>query len=256
MNSSRTSDIKSRRAVKSEVYEDDGFFSDVPSSGSLSRSLIALNKYMRKNLLYEDNVEVNDESEDDAYFTKESSPNDSVSKCDTDSVVSSEFIEKQETFLENKNSEPKSPELYDSPNENTTDQLTDDYKIKSMQLLDKPNYNFDAVYVGNSDTRECEKVPDIPNYHPKGEMIPLHNSSNNNTCDKEFLNNNEKQNDDIGVTFQSESGDSIQTDTETQSTQHDFTEWGNRTNIYPDVYAPLPYSEYKSLFIHVPRNLT
>ncbi|KAJ2952381.1 hypothetical protein O0L34_g4666 [Tuta absoluta] len=90
MNGNQLSDTKTTRKdgfiISDTSYEDDGFFSDVPTSGSLSKSRIALNKYLKKNLLYED-VDYKDDS---AYFSKEGSPNESVSKSDTESIKSNE----------------------------------------------------------------------------------------------------------------------------------------------------------------------
>lgn len=110
------------------IYGDDGFFSDVPASGSLSKSVIAMNRYLKTNLLYDDSEP---DAVDAAYFSKESSPKDSIAKYDTDSTKSSDSIEKQNppsAITENELS--NIAELV-----NHADKLTDDYK--SMQLMEK-----------------------------------------------------------------------------------------------------------------------
>lgn len=204
------------------IYEDDGFFSDVPGSGSMSRSLQALNKYMKKNLLFDDNE---DSEEDKAYFTKENSPNDSISKYDSDSVKSNEssIIAKQETLSKYEDSKDITVQsAHDSDVEVTNAaKLTDDYKIKSLLLLDKSvNSETAGNFIEESKPQASVSVANLS-------IIDQHEKE---SYDKSAV-----------VTFR-EKSDSEKNE-EKRHTVHDFSDWSNRTNIYPDVYAPLPYSK-------------
>lgn len=253
-------------------YDDDGFFSDVPASGSLSRSLVALNKYVKKNLLYEDNENEND---DGAYFSKESTPNKSGVTYYSHSAQSSDSGEKDEIinakatylFIEpqpvqkivtgisnahvNKdiqkqkkdsiyqnsdnfiNSDISAPPPADKPvNEllNATEQ-TDDYKFK--QLRDNPdnsgvkNSSVVIQYVNNRN--------EATNLHPENKSSSLEDLNDYGTAID--VDNSESQNvvrrDKKHVTIK-----------ENRHTVHDASDWVNRTDMYPDVYAPLPYSKF------------
>ncbi|CAH0729362.1 unnamed protein product, partial [Brenthis ino] len=127
------SGFKSRN---SEVlYDDDNVhFSNIPMSGSMSKSLKALNTYVKKNIFYDESEVTEDNQNDDsAFFSKETSPNESVSKSDSDSLKSI-------------NSEKKcDSQTLSSLNRNemiVTDDpttLTDDYKFN--KLLENNNIN-------------------------------------------------------------------------------------------------------------------
>lgn len=212
--------IRKNCLVGNDVTEDDGFFSDVPGSGSLSRSLQAQKKYMKKNLLYDEN----EDSEDDkAYFTKENSPNDSISKYDTDSLRSSESTEKQALLSGNNDNLVKHVNELDIEIDNTAT-LTDDYKIKSLLLGD----NATSITLGTN-VKDKSKLP---------EHISV---SHANLAIIDHSDTQEESHGDNEVTLRERSIDGK--NQEKRHTLHDFSDWGNRTNIYPDVYAPLPYSE-------------
>lgn len=212
--------VRKNCLVGNDVTEDDGFFSDVPGSGSLSRSLQAQKKYMKKNLLYDEN----EDSEDDkAYFTKENSPNDSISKYDTDSLRSSESIEKQALLSGNNDNLVKHVNELDIEIGNAAT-LTDDYKIKSLLLGD----NATSITLGTN-VKDKSKLP---------EHISV---SHANLAIIDHSDTQEESHGDNKVTLRERSIDGK--NQEKRHTLHDFSDWGNRTNIYPDVYAPLPYSE-------------
>lgn len=226
----RNSDIRSHREIN---YEDDGFFSDVPGSGSLSRSLLALNKYVKKNLLYDETEE--DES-DSAYFSKETSPNESRTKYDSDSLKSNES-------MENKSAIKKSTATITYGATNVT-QLTDDYK--SLQLQDKA-YNDsdnDDTVSDNADTHsitiseivsESTDIHNEPKYHSEYNSASMHNLT-------DIIESGIETNIGDQVRYR-QKPTNLKKD-EYRHTLHEFSNWGNRTDVYPDVYAPLPYSEY------------
>lgn len=231
---------KSRVSLREDIiYEDDGFFSDVPGSGSLSRSLLALNKYVKKNMLYDESEEYETES---AYFTKESSPNESRNKYDSDSDKSNESTEGNKTPT-------KISTATITYGVTSVTQLTDDYK--SMQLHDKSVNKSVTTYDTNSNESKEQNVEipkrvskSVPSYN-ESIYQPEHNSAsltNLANISKSELENN------IGdqVVLRNKQSDNKNEDY--RHTLHEFSEWGNRTNVYPDVYAPLPYSEY-SVFI-------
>lgn len=212
------------------IYEDDGFFSDVPASGSLSRSLLALNKYVKKNMLYD---ESDDYEDDSVYFSKETSPTESRNKYDSDSLRSNESVEE-------KAARQTSTAKITYSVTNVT-QLTDDYK--SMQLQDKSHdsdIHSDNVNTQDNVIEEEESTNDIPNkpvYETENSSVSLTNLSNINSSVP--LNANIRDQ----VLYRNKPTNLKKE--EYRHTLHEFSEWGNRTNIYPDVYAPLPYSEYK-----------
>lgn len=219
------------------LFEDDGFFSDVPLSGSLSRSMLALNKYVKKNLLYDDDIQLED---DGAYFSKESSPNDSVTKYDSDSVRSNESSERNENLPNETNAEFKYTSVFTvkAVSEPVADVIniteqTDDYK--SMLLRDSSDDSRTTIstvyiqYANNTDRRGSE---------PTSITVPVDNLTiNGNPSD---------QNETKEVILREKFNDL--TSKTNRHTLHEFSEWGNRTNIYPDVYAPLPYSEYTFIY--------
>lgn len=205
-------------------YEDDGFFSDVPASGSLSKSVIAMNRYLKTNLLYDDSEP---DAVDAAYFSKESSPKDSIAKYDTDSTKSNDSIEKQNlpsAITENELS--NIAELV-----NHADKLTDDYK--SMQLMEKSKNK-----ASNSSSPPVETIYKDDQFQIRKLSSSIHNLSSDHEIESE--NHQEKP-----VALRGKTGD-VKIN-QNRHTVHEPSDWANRTKIYPDVYAPLPYSEY--LFI-------
>lgn len=355
------------------IYEDDGFFSDVPISGSLSRSMLALNKYVKQNLLCDENDEF-EENNDIAYFSKESSPNDSVIKCDNESFKSNYSDEKIEevkselvstlVFTSKVSSEPVNETIYNN-------EQTDDCNSTQLFNVLKTNEEEDSDISGDCDFVCNERYHYLNEYEPKFETSAFNiyqpskctlekvcnnsrtvtntvvriaysdfrrpsefdsHSFDNSISQKKLLPNYSDivstavkliEENDTNSSFkydtttaslhqrQSQAGNNFQPDlgfdsakdqivnsncdevnnsscnlsdiqyeqeppqilheyfiynTETGSdnddsetreirenryrlekqenrqTIHDFTEWGNRTNIYPDVYAPLPYS--------------
>lgn len=205
-------------------YEDDGFFSDVPASGSLSKSVIAMNRYLKTNLLYDDSEP---DAVDAAYFSKESSPKDSIAKYDTDSTKSNDSIEKQNppsAITENELS--NIAELV-----NHADKLTDDYK--SMQLMEKSKNK-----ASNSSSPPVETIYKDDQFQIRKLSSSIHNLSSDHEIESE--NHQEKP-----VVLRGKTGD-VKIN-QNRHTVHEPSDWANRTKIYPDVYAPLPYSEY--LFI-------
>lgn len=230
----RKSDISSRHEI---IYEDDGFFSDVPGSGSLSKSLIALNKYVKKNLLYDETEEYENDS---VYFSKESSPNESRIKYDSDSLKSNESVEDK--------SATKRTTATITYGVTSVTQLTDDYK--SMQLQDKSFNDSDTNYDTISDNVDTQSITiseivsksndneNEPKYQPEHNSVSMNNLSN--IAVEDIATN-------IGDQVVYRHKPTNLKKEEYRHTLHEFNEWGNRTNIYPDVYAPLPYSEYRHI---------
>lgn len=225
----RNSDIPSREDIH---YEDDGFFSDVPGSGSLSRSLLALNKYVKKELLYDETEEYESDS---AYFSKETSPNESRTKYDSDSLKSNESVE-------NKSGIKKTTATI-SYGATSVTQLTDDYK--SMQLHDKSYNDSDNDTVSDNADTQSITISEIvseatdfqyePKYPPEYNSASMYNLTNIIESDIEVK---------IGDQVRYRQKPTNLKNDEYRHTLHEFSNWGNRTDIYPDVYAPLPYSEY------------
>lgn len=249
---------KDRDSTDSDfAYEDDGFFSDVPTSGSLSRSQLALNKFMKKNLLYEEN------ENDGAYFSKESTPNESVTKYDSDSAKSNESTERkktartlrvQETHIGDElnltvlstepirefNSTAKETHIGYNPNHaaptrNTlsevpdASELTDDFKYK--QLRDN-SLKKSVVRIEFSDIRNKPTI--LQTNHKSASLDNL-------TTDFGTAIDDEDDIDSENVVVRQKPHDGKRE--ENRHTIHDV-EWVNRTNVYPDVYAPLPYSKF------------
>ncbi|CAH0702993.1 unnamed protein product [Spodoptera exigua] len=211
-------------------YEDDGFFSDVPGSGSLSRSQLALNKYMKKNLLYDETEEY---ESDGAYFSKETSPNESRTKYDTDSLKSNESVEDTTGI--------KTTTATITYGATSVTQLTDDYK--SLQLKDK-SFNDSDTYDGNVsdnvDTQSVtisEVVSEPSEIQNEVKHQREHSASTNNLMN--IAGSEIKANADQVVYRNTQTN--VNKNNDYRHTLHEFSEWGNRTNIYPDVYAPLPY---------------
>lgn len=282
---------KKDHRAKSDSYEDDGFFSDVPGSGSLSRSRVALNKYLKKNLLYEEDEYDNDR----AYFSKESTPNDSVVKYDSDSTKSNDSLEKNvksksinisnkigkintvtptiteihndQTFLSTESTANDSGVKYDSDStksndslendaksefvknsnngkklniatpihdtiaaiQNTTEQ-TDDYKFRKLQN-ENLVVNNTVLRIQYSDS--CDESNTLPGRNKCNSLKDLSNDYGTSIDDD----------DERPVVVRRERNKNLNVN-ENRHTVHEFSDWGNRTNVYPDVYAPLPYSKF------------
>ncbi|VVD03010.1 unnamed protein product [Leptidea sinapis] len=109
---------------------------NVVLSGSLSKSLLALNKYVKENLLYDYSDEREVLQNDCAYFSQENSPNDSATsiiKSDTDRFQS-EDLKSSDILINSSNNANSEDQLEPSRNDQT--KLTDDYKFE--QLLVNP----------------------------------------------------------------------------------------------------------------------
>lgn len=291
------------RSIKNEdnIYEDDGFFSDVPATGSLSKSQRALNKYMKTNLLYE-NGEESDRNSD--YFSKEASPNESVSKYDSESVLSDESFDKKQPFLSMSNSESRNSSF--SPTNDFT--AIQKNTVQDVQTMNVTSNNADKVIDVHTDTDKIHATKDnidfIIEKHSDNYTTPTsHGVAEQNLSDdvknavrnnvpsilqektekrKSLIteNNRSKTNPHLVCTNISEAHknnsitrrkliyqssddmnivkpkqieqnasvvlrkNSIKTQAmDNRHTIHEFDNWGNRTTIYPDVYAPLPYSK-------------
>ncbi|CAD0197420.1 unnamed protein product [Chrysodeixis includens] len=220
--------ISSREDI---IYEDDGFFSDVPASGSLSRSLLALNKYVKKNMLYD---ESDDYEDDSVYFSKETSPTESRNKYDSDSLRSNESAEEKAAR--------QTSTAKITYGVTSVTQLTDDYK--SMQLQDKSHGSdiiLDNVNTQNNAIHEEESDPESnytsnkPVYASENSSVSLTNLSNIDNNSSVPINANIRD-----QVVHRNKPTNLKKE-EYRHTLHEFSEWGNRTNIYPDVYAPLPY---------------
>lgn len=259
-NQINTKSPRKERDVKSELtYENDGFFSDVPASGSLSKSLFALNKYVKKNLLYEENESDNDE----AYFSKESTPKKSAVKYYSDSVQSSDSGEKEEvvkvpinttTFIAKANQIRKTSALPIATvtNINDMNKTSPDYdkKITQDSLNDIPfateqtdDYKFKQLR-DNSNNRANKKSVAVIEYtdnwnEPNNLSEQKSISLDDSTVDygtATYTDNSTSEN----VVHRDKKHVTIK---ENRHTVHDASDWVNRTDMYPDVYAPLPYSK-------------
>ncbi|KPJ18894.1 hypothetical protein RR48_12405 [Papilio machaon] len=232
-------------------YDDDGFFSDVPISGSLSKSLLALNKYVKKNLLYDDSEEANDDS---AYFSKETSPNESTLKSDSDSGKSMESPDKyivstpltDADVVLNIIKVQTITEMPIATEIKHTEQLTDDYKFQ--KLYENSTNNLTVL----------EKQIDEPSQQvtvPTEEIQEITQQENHSTSldDLNTITKTKEYTENTGEVKLRNKLITENADTK-RHTIHDVSEWVNRANIYPDVYAPLPYNKvYFKLFVEKSR---
>ncbi|CAF4811745.1 unnamed protein product [Pieris macdunnoughi] len=218
------SEQKSSAGTKVCVPEDDGFYSDVPISGSLSKSLLALNQYVKKNLLYDDSEDQTEEiNNDGAYFSKESSPNDSVAKSDTESVKSYELSTAHSPAISKVNVDvSEKDEIKSDPTKQT-----DDYKFK--QLLENP-----------PSLRRYSNSISIPNQDQDRYLIEENYSQ---------ILRDTKENEENFVERRSATKEKSQ-----RHSVHDGN-WVNRTNIYPDVYAPLPFKSPSRRYVESDVNI-
>lgn len=233
--SSATNTGKTNYSKNEGIYnKEGGFFSDVPLSGSLSKSQIALNKYVKKNLLYDEEAEYKDDDKDEAYFSKESSPNESVSKSDSESL--------------------KSNESFDNKNQKHYSEVTTFDEILEPPTIEKESNYKETLY-------KVDQTDDYKSMHllETTENTEVTGQTNDVHVTRSLTQNNSVSLNDLmtACTCKNKNYDKEEIYPETISdvkkglnrhTVHDFTEWGNRTTIYPDVYAPLPYSEYCLLF--------
>lgn len=221
-------------------YDDHVQQKSIPMSSTLSKSLKALNTYVKKNIFYDESEEQQEVQNDSAYFSKESSPNDSVSKCDSDSVKSDKTEEKVDNLtlpLINTtliNSDPTT--LTDDDKFNKLLENTVIHQKNEIQL-EKPELKLSH---GNDNKQSI--LPVAPkrtaSFSSKTGTKVLHDNGNHNN--DEFRSNVTLRNNTNSLNLQ-----------KNRHTVHDVTEWANRTDIYPDVYAPLPYSKYFYLTINV-----
>lgn len=262
-----TKSLRKERDVNSEfTYEDDGFFSDVPTSGSLSKSLFALNKYVKKNLLYE-----NDESDnDDAYFSKESTPNKSAVKYYEDSVRSSDSEKKEEVdktslnektyYIEAKPIREPISELPIATVINTNDKCkttqTNENSPAKEQLNDIPyateqtdDYKFKQLRA-NPKNRPTKKSVVVIEYNDRrGEPNNLQAEQKSISLDDLTIDYGTPIDTDNSISENVVHRDKkLVSIKENRHTVHDASDWVNRTDMYPDVYAPLPYSKLRVLY--------
>lgn len=256
------------------VYEDDGFFSDVPATGSISKSQRALNKYLKTNLLYENGE---DDESDRAYFSKESSPNESVSKCDSESVQSNESFEKKVSPLSGDKSDVTNSTSKDSiVRDSDVVETKESSNVSKIPPAMSTNHSEKPIY-DSSDNSIMVPTRDQPITEPKAvpqeKKHPVRNSKNflletktneqteepkvilrkkphnerivpnrHSTTNLIASSNNYSQNNET-TKKTSQENNQIKKPAENRHTMHDLSEWVNRTTVYPDVYAPLPYSK-------------
>ncbi|XP_050664263.1 sorbin and SH3 domain-containing protein 1 isoform X17 [Leptidea sinapis] len=193
---------------------------NVVLSGSLSKSLLALNKYVKENLLYDYSDEREVLQNDCAYFSQENSPNDSATsivKSDTDRFQS-EDLQSSDILINSSNNANSEDQLEPSRNDQT--KLTDDYKFE--QLLVNPK-------------RESPKVASI--------------SSLDKINRKE-----ERESDDNFAKYDIREEDNVDKHSK-RHTVHDLSEWANRVNLYEDVYAPLPFKSPNRRYVESDVNI-
>ncbi|CAH2105674.1 unnamed protein product [Euphydryas editha] len=213
-------------------YDDRIQHKSIPVSSTMSKSLKALNTYVKKNIFYDESEEQQEVKNDSAYFSKESSPNYSVSKCDSDNIKSNIFENKEDNLtlpLRNRTS---------INSDQTT--LTDDYKFNKLlenTIINQKNETNPESQLSLSNENKESTLP----------VAPKRTASFSSKTGKKVLyeNGNLKNNDEFlcNVTLRNKTN-SLNLQNNNRHTVHDVTEWVNRTDIYPDVYAPLPYSKY------------
>lgn len=281
---------KSYSNISDHIYEDDGFFSDVPNTGSMSKSLIALNKYVKTNLLYESDP---DEKCDSAYFSKESSPKDRGSKCDTESVKSGESFDKKDTSvpifpkishnneisagtdkkylqhdystaLTKVNNSHQSGKSEIEHTENNYDSESSEVhshssRKSSLSKSETQYPNMESTETVNTSQLQRQSINDKEksiNHYANLEVIqrdltqkqynskPLNKGRFHSADDLTDAHiHNESRNDNTIPVAKTRTKFNEPIDDNPNSLL-DWSEWQNRTNIYPDVYAPLPYSKY------------
>lgn len=268
---------KSYHNLSDISYDDDGFFSDVPISGYRSKSLIALNKYVKTNLLYESDT---DDKSDSVYFSKESSPKDSVSKCDTESIQSVGSNETKQIHAQQIiEFIPKELQIvYDIAHvvcDSVSNDISQDTQNYNKPILrngvdSTPKKVRSAIIELNDKRRSVQFKEPFKNVTEDEQTIPKeidHVKSLDKQCiqeDKKLVKNIHRSLDDLAIKNKVEivekqrippevkprNPPEVKLRTkfnnvppENRHTFADFTAWKNRTDIYPDVYAPLPYSK-------------
>lgn len=262
---------------KSYSNDEDLQFRDITLSGSMSRSLKALNSYVKKNIFFDESEEQHDRN-DSAYFTKENSPNVSISKSDSESLRSNDKRDENYhlTYSIVTGHQEHSDEINPEISDHVT--LTDDYKFNKLLKSSSTNripeihieaYEEDAKIDQTKElptTNECENV----NKNKIPEKRSDHKIATNNIINKSTFQFSDDTNRDLhpsrdrtsSLTNINKSNDSKLENKfkptaalrkkpvnnhshlqEHRHTIHDVSEWVNRTEIYPDVYAPLPYSK-------------
>lgn len=277
-------DTKPEQKISDCVNEDDGFFSDVPLTGS-SKSLIALNKFLKTNLLYESD---SDDKCDSAYFSKESTPKDSISKYDKNSESTKTSEKKIICGIQTVEHIPKESEIYFDRAHTIYESICSEANFSSIS-----QHHNDKIYVNeentnsvtktnNEKTKDKRKNDNFDLNKQEDEHIVLENISQTLSIgnDKNLeLNGTHHSLDELNV-YDNEKEEYLNhrkppkimprhlpevklrtkfnnISAENRHTISDFTTWANRTNIYPDVYAPLPYSKYFPLFyLHYVSNVT
>ncbi|CAG4915403.1 unnamed protein product [Colias eurytheme] len=277
------SDRNNSASANINLRDDDGFYSDVPLSGSLSKSLLALNKYVKKNLLYDDSEDPEETSQNDgAYFSQESTPNDSVVKSDTESVTSHErVVQNNGTIIITKYT-VTCESLKDTSDPT---KQTDDYKFQqlldnssSISHRDSLSSNSSSIYTAlnknendvhfshenavsklNLEGEKC-KEDDILNENSDDTTVNIrrHTVHFQNETESTYVDNkpeleHEGENITKNVILREKTGEMVVNPQ--RHTLHDFTNWGNRTDKYPDVYAPLPFKSPSRRYVESDVNI-
>ncbi|GBP65759.1 hypothetical protein EVAR_44404_1 [Eumeta japonica] len=267
------------------LLEDDGFFSDVPLTGTLSKSLIALNEYVKTNLIHDENG--SDQKSDSAFFSKECSPNGS------DSISSANSIEKRiptnkiesVTTVESdceSDSEVLSVNHEKSLLKNNSDEGehidSDDIKL-IIQRIESESKGNCGVFKDNCEVR-LEHIDVVDNSSDHGR--DHHNDQNTEAVydNAESLSTKSTPTVERSTAASKSLSDlkdvgDVRTEADVRErdaaddgrprvrprmkllgagnlehrhTVHDFSAWGNRTTVCPEVYAPLPFMSRSERF--------
>lgn len=226
MNQNRLSEpVFGKSSVSDYYYNEEINFRDLRLSGSMSRSLRALNNYVKKNIFYDESEDPENEHDSD-YYSKETSPNDSVSlvKSDSESVLSEVSSVKDKI----NNIPTHATEDSHSKTSNDPTTLTDDYKFN--KLIENASKTETPLVIENlNDINSDKEVKEPP--------VP----STRHSLSTPLIDESEAKEKDVDLEKVTLRTKNISRDN--RHTVHDVSEWVNRTDIYPDVYAPLPYSK-------------
>ncbi|CAG9560008.1 unnamed protein product [Danaus chrysippus] len=236
MNQNRLSDPVLKSSVSDYYYNDEINFRDLRLSGSMSRSLKALNNYVKKNIFYDESEDPENDHDSD-YYSKETSPNDSVSlvKSDSESVLSEVSSLKDKTSNIPHTTEDSHSKTYNDP---TT--LTDDYKFN--KLIENASKTEPPLVIDNSNHINNDKELKQP-------PVPSTRHSISTPLIEEF------EAKEIDVDLEKVTLRTKNISRDNRHTVHDVSEWVNRTDIYPDVYAPLPYKSPNRRYIESDVNI-
>ncbi|CAH2242537.1 jg18889 [Pararge aegeria aegeria] len=286
---------KSSVSVASEThpYDDDIQLQDVPLSESMTRSLKALNKYVKKNIFFDESEEPIVEKDDSAYFSKENSPNESMSKSDSDSIKSNISNENRNEIIaswastHNEQNVDKITSIFNDP---VT--LTDDYKFNKLLENSTSNFMPEICIESYEENMKVDKnldsiPPDIPKRVNVNNLLET-SVKNISSVHNEIVQSNEHKlsstsysstslpertssltniNKSHDYTYKQDTGykptvalrkKPVNNDCNLQDnrhTIHDLSEWVNRTDIYPDVYAPLPYKSPSRRYVESDVNI-